>query len=116
MYEIMFHGFSVEICAESDPAPTLMPLSTIVRSGGPPRPPARYWNGCTALAAPIAFKRLMPAASIEPTCASDQRRSLIGIVLLTVSNVLIVSSFSAGDRLCCWNAQPALATACRAAV
>src|SRR5512138_3326975 len=112
----MFHGFSVEICAESEPAPTLIPLSTMVRSGGPPRPPARYWNGCTAMAAPIALSRLMPAASIDPTCASDHRRSLIGVVLLTVSKVLIVSSFSAGDRLCGWNAQPALATAWSAAV
>src|SRR5687767_9566545 len=113
---MMFHGLSVEICAESDPAPTLMPLSTIVRSGGPPRPPARYWNGWTAMAAPTAFSRLMPAASIEPTCASDHRRSLIGVVLFTVSNVLLVSPFSAGDRLCCWKAQPALAIACTAAV
>jgi hypothetical protein len=38
----MFHGFNVEICAESDPAPTWMPLSMIVRSGGPPAvPPLR---------------------------------------------------------------------------
>ena len=29
---------------------------------------------------------------------------------MTVSNVLIVSSFSAGERLCCWKAQPERAT------
>src|SRR5437773_5580417 len=90
MYEIMFHGLSVEIWAESEPAPTVTPLSTIVRSGGPPRPPARYWKGCTAMPAPIAFKRFIGATSSVPTCASDQRRSLIGVTLFTASDVLTV--------------------------
>ena len=94
-------GSSVEICAESDPAPTVMPLSTIVRSGGPPRPPARNWNGCTAIAAPMAFSRAIVAGVVAPACASDHRRSAIGVVLFTVSNVLTVSSSSAADRLCC---------------
>jgi hypothetical protein len=94
-----------------------MPLSTIVRSGGPPpRAPARNWNGCTATAAPMALSRLSVEASTEPTCASDQRRSLIGVVLFTVSNVLTVSSFSAGERLCCWNAHPSFAMRDSAAV
>ena len=33
MYEIMFHGLRVEIWAEPEPAPTVTPLSTIVRRG-----------------------------------------------------------------------------------
>ena len=106
---------SVEICAESDPAPTCTPLSMMVRNGGPAFDPAaasvrRYWNGCTAMPAPTALKRLMVSRSIDGTWAMDQRRSLIGVTALTASKVAAASLSSASDRLCCWKGQPREAT------
>ena len=51
--------------------------------------------------APSALNRLMVAASIRGACAIDQCSGAIGVVLLTASNVSMVSLSSAGDKLCC---------------
>ena len=51
--------------------------------------------------APIALKRLIVGRSMRGACAIDQRSGAIGVVLLTASNVSMVSLSSAGDRLCC---------------
>ena len=59
--------------------------------------------------APMALKRAIVAASMRGACAIDQCRFAIGVVLLTASNVSIVSLSSAGDSECCWNAQPCFA-------
>src|SRR5580698_1375961 len=111
----MFQGFSVDICAESDPAPAWTPLSRIMRTGGPAFASLesdRYLYEWIAMPAPIALKRLTVSRSICGTWASDQCRFAIGVTALTASKVDAVSWSSANDRLCCWKAQPCAAMNC----
>ncbi len=122
-------GFIGAICMPSELMPAWMPLSTIIRNGGPAyggrsglvcTPPARNCHPVSERPPPIALKRSIHSCVMPGTCAITQRLSptMPGNSVFTVSNAVISSSKSGGALVrdarrpseCTSARQPALAT------
>ncbi len=88
-----------------------MPLSTIMRNGGPDcgPVPARYCQPVRLTPPPIALSRLRYSWVICGTCATTHRRSSMPISALTDSNAWIWVWKSVADSECTSIRQPAFA-------